>query len=330
MSTNMQYKVGVVGSGAWGTALAMAFQRAQCQVTLWGPNSELAASINSTHENTFRLPGIRLDAGIKATSHFKDIGFADVIILATPAQKLRDVMEKYASQIQSKTPLVLTSKGLEMGSGKLLSEIIAEYLPSNPLAILSGPSFAKDVALGLPTAITLATDNLEWGQHLTRALSSQYFRLYYSCDMIGAQIGGALKNVLAIASGILEGKNFGENARAALITRGLVEIQRLGVTLGASPETFYGLSGMGDLMLSCYSHQSRNMSLGIHLGGGKSMEEAGGSLTEGIYTSSSLMVLARKHAVEMPICEAVDHIVNHGGNIDATIEKLLSRPLKAE
>ncbi|MEB3703087.1 NAD(P)-dependent glycerol-3-phosphate dehydrogenase [Candidatus Bealeia paramacronuclearis] len=325
-----KYTIGVVGAGAWGTALAMAFSRAQCEVTLWSLNSGLVEAIETRHENTFRLPGISLNPLIKATTDFQDLKPLDVLVLATPAQKLREFLENYSADISNSTPLVLTSKGIELGSGKLLTEIIPEYLPQNPIAILSGPSFAMDVAKKLPTAVTLATTHLEWGQALTHAFSSQYFRPYYSADMIGAQMGGALKNVLAIASGILQGKGFGENARAALITRGLVEIQRLGVTLGANPETFYGLSGVGDLMLSCYSEQSRNMSLGIQLGHGKVLSNEESPLTEGVYTAASLMILAKKHQVEMPICEAVDHIVNHNGNIETTIERLLSRPLKAE
>jgi len=329
MKNQKAMKVGVVGSGAWGTALAIAFQRAGCRPLLWGPSSDLAEAINRTHENAYRLPGVALDSEIKATTQFSDLTHMDVIVLVPPAQKIREVLEKYKTFIPEKMPLVIASKGIELGTGELVSEVIKEFLPKNPIAVLSGPSFAIDVAQKHPTAVTLAAENLTLGEALTHAFSSQFFRLYYSPDIIGAQIGGALKNVLALASGILEGKGFGENSRAALITRGLVEIQRLGVTLGAKPETFYGLSGVGDLMLSCYSEQSRNMSYGMKLGRGETLD-GNAPLTEGVYTASSVMILAKKHQVEMPICAAVDAIVNQGADLDDTIEMLLSRPLKSE
>ena len=322
-------KIGVVGSGAWGTALAIAFQRAGCKPLLWGPSSDLAEVINKAHENTYRLPGVALDPEIKATALFSDLAQMDAVVLAPPAQKVREVLEKYKVFVSKTVPLVIASKGIELGTGELISEIVKGFFPENPIAVLSGPSFAFDVAQKYPTAVTLAAEDFELGKRLTHALSSQFFRLYYSSDIIGAQVGGALKNVLALASGILEGKGFGANSRAALITRGLVEIQRLGVALGAKPETFYGLSGVGDLMLSCYSEQSRNMSYGMKLGRGE-VFDGNKPLTEGVFTSSSVMILAKKHQVEMPICAAVDAIVNHGANVDVIIKKLLSRPLKAE
>lgn len=329
MTNQKDFKIGIIGSGAWGTALAIAFQQAGSQVILWGPSAEMADDINTRHENLQRLPGILLDSAIQATDQFSDLAGVDAIVLAPPAQTIREVLKTYQHLISPMVPMVIASKGIELGTGDLTSELLKTYLPQNPVAVLSGPSFAMDVAEKLPTAVTLAAEDLELGQVLTHAFSSQFFRLYYCSDIIGAQVGGALKNVLALASGILEGKGFGTNARAALITRGLVEIQRLGVTLGAKPETFYGLSGVGDLMLSCYSTQSRNMSLGMKLGRGEPLTKSN-LLTEGVYTSASAVILAKKHQIEMPICAAVDAVVNHQADIDETIERLLSRPLRAE
>jgi len=331
--TNSFHHFGIIGAGAWGTALAATLRRAGRDVTIWAHNPDLAASINADHENKKHLAGIAIDPAIKATHDFAAFAKVDVLLFATPAQRLRGIAESIAPHIGHTTPILITSKGIELGTTKMMSDVVAEALPQRPLAILSGPCFAAEVARGLPTALTLAVKDKKLGQQLAEAIATPSFRPYLTDDVVGAELGGAIKNVLAIACGIVTGKNFGDNARAALITRGLAEMIRLGTALGGRAETLMGLSGLGDLVLTCSSPQSRNMSLGIALGQGQSLQAILASRTsvaEGVSTAAAATALATARQVDMPIVVAVDAVLNRQATLDKTITDLLSRPLKAE
>ena len=326
-------KIGIIGAGAWGTALAMAAIRAGNEVVIQAHEPEVAEAINRHHENSIFLPSYELDLGIKATSVMADAVDADVVLLVAPAQHMRGVCDAAAADWPSGVPAIICAKGIEQGSCALMSEVVGEMLPGKPIAVLSGPTFAAEVARDLPTAVTLACDDETMAKVLMETLSTRYFRIYRSRDVIGSQIGGAVKNVLAIACGIVEGRKLGDNTRAALVTRGLAEISRLGMAKGAQAETLAGLSGMGDLTLTCNAVQSRNFSLGVALGSGQRLEDIlseRNSVAEGVFTASSVTDLARRLNVDLPICSAVDGVLNHGANIDATINGLLARPLKAE
>ena len=326
-------KIGIIGAGAWGTALAMVCQRAGNEVIIQAHEKEVVNSINEIHENITFLKNFKLDENIVATSDLSKAIKSDVVLIVTPAQFLRPVCEAASNNWPSGVPAVICSKGIEQDSCALMSEVLGEVLPGKPIAVVSGPAFATEVANNLPTAVTLASDDETLAKVLMETLSTRFFRTYRSRDIIGAQIGGAVKNVLAIACGIVEGRNLGSNARSALITRGLAEITRLGIAKGALAETFYGLSGLGDLTLTCNEMQSRNFSLGFALGKGKQLQdiiEERVSITEGVYTASTLTVLARRLNVELPICSAVDGVLNHSKDIDSTINALLVRPLKLE
>ncbi|MEZ5817382.1 MAG: NAD(P)H-dependent glycerol-3-phosphate dehydrogenase [Hyphomicrobiaceae bacterium] len=325
--------VGVVGAGAWGTALAQTARLAGRDVALWAREAEVADEINSAHRNSIFLPGVALDAGLVATSDLAEIAERDAILLVPPAQHVRATAMALAPLLVPGTPVVICAKGLEQASGKLMGEVLSETLSDAVPAALSGPSFAADVARGLPAALTLATEDAELGQHLAEALGYRNFRLYWSDDVTGVQLGGALKNVLAIAAGIVDGKGLGASAHAALVTRGFAEMRRLGQVLGARPETLSGLSGLGDLVLTCGSVQSRNMSLGRALGQGQKLDDVLGqrrSVAEGVYTAAAVVHLAGEHGVEMPIASAVHAIVTGALDVDTAIEALLSRPFRAE
>jgi len=327
-------KIGILGAGAWGTALAMAAHRAGRDVVLQAFEAEVADSINSNHINAQFLPGISLDPAIRATTSIAEAVTADAVILVAPAQFMRSVCEAAKPNWQTGTPAILCAKGIEQGSFKLLSEVVSEVLgPDVPIAVLSGPTFAIEVARELPTALTMACTDEELGQRLGTALSSLCFRPYYSPDVIGAQLGGAVKNVLAIACGIIEGRGMGDNARAALITRGLAEIARLGAVLQADEHTLMGLSGLGDLTLTCSALQSRNFSLGVALGKGQTLDailHERTAVTEGVFTAAAVVELARRHQVDMPICQAVDAILNLNADLQSIIDGLLRRPLNIE
>ncbi len=327
-------KIGVVGGGAWGTALALAALRAGREALLWAREAEVVESINQSHENKLYLPGIALDPRLKATDDLAALEACQAWLLVTPVQHTRTVCSQIASAVFKKDiPLVLCSKGIEMGTLKFPKTVVEESLPGHPLAVLSGPSFAAEVARDQPTAITLACADETLGKELTYSIGSRTFRPYYSDDMAGAQIGGAIKNVLAVATGITAGCKMGENARAALITRGLAEMMRLGSALGGKAETLMGLSGLGDLTLTCSSMQSRNMSLGFALGEGRKLADILAerkSVAEGVPTAAAAATLARLHGVDMPIVNAVDSILNHGARVDDTVASLLARPFKAE
>ena len=326
-------RIGVIGGGAWGTALAITARRAGCRAMLWAREAEVVAAINAAHENPPFLPGIALDPAIIATGELAAAARADALLLAVPAQHMRRIATALAPHLTPGTPVVICSKGIEEGSGDLLSEVVAASLPEAPLALLSGPTFAAEVARGLPTAVTLATSDAALGGRLIAALGARSFRPYLSDDVIGAEIGGAVKNVLAIACGVVTGRRLGDNARAALITRGLAEMVRLARAKGGRAETLMGLSGLGDLVLTCSSPQSRNHSLGVALGEGRSLAAILAerrSVAEGVTSAAAALALAGRLGVEMPITAAIDAILHRGAAIDDAIAELLSRHFKGE
>jgi glycerol-3-phosphate dehydrogenase (NAD(P)+) len=319
-------RIAVIGAGAWGTALANCAARAGRDVTLWARDPAAVAALTSKRESP-RLPGIRLDDRVAATGAIADTASADVILLVVPAQDLRTAATALAPHVAKGAPVIACAKGIERGTHRLMTEIIAETLPGAVPAILSGPSFAADVARGLPTAVTLACTDEQTAAALARALGSQTFRPYHTTDVRGVEIGGAAKNVLAIAAGIVQGRKLGASATAALVTRGFAELVRFGRALGARAETLTGLSGLGDLILTCSSPQSRNFSLGIALGEGRTPE---GKLAEGAFTARALVELANEKQVEMPIAIAVAAVLDGKLSVDQAIESLLTRPFRAE
>lgn len=327
-------RIGVIGAGAWGTALAMTALRAGRDVTLWAREPAVAQAITETHANPDYLPGIPLDPRLHASTEPLAALRADAILLVVPAQHLRATCATLAGDWPEGVPAVICAKGIERDSGALMSEVVAEELPAGtPVAVLSGPTFAAEVARGQPTAVTIACADVALAERLVAALGTRTFRPYSSPDVTGAEVGGAVKNVLAIACGIVDGRGLGDNARAALITRGLTEITRLGVARGGLAETFMGLSGMGDLILTATSMQSRNFSLGHALGQGRSLGEILGgrkAVTEGVFTASAVCALAARLDVDMPLCGAVNALLNQGADLDRVIDGLLTRPFRAE
>ena len=321
-------KVGIIGGGAWGTALAIVAARAGRSVTLYARDPATVAAINQSHQNTTRLPGIALDLAIVATSEVAVAAATDIVLLAVPAQMVRAAATLVAPWLAAHAPLVVCAKGLERGTDKRLTEVVAEVAPSATPAVLSGPSFAADVARGLPTAVTIAAKDEALALALCHALGGPTFRPYAETDVIGVEIGGAVKNVLAIAAGIVSGRNLGASALAALIARGFAELRRLGDSLGARPETLMGLSGLGDLVLTCSGPQSRNFAYGMSLGAGAVGRPH--PLAEGIETAAVARDLARHRAILMPIVEAVAAILEGALGVDAAIESLMTRPFKRE
>jgi glycerol-3-phosphate dehydrogenase (NAD(P)+) len=319
--------VAVIGAGAWGTALASVAARAGREVTLYARNASHAGRIAWTRENP-RLPGIKLDGEIAVTPDLAKASRADIILVATPAQHLRGAVDGLAPHLQEQTPVIACAKGIEHGTHKFMTDVIAESAPHARPAILSGPSFADDVARRLPTAVTLAAKDEALASDLVQALGSATFRPYHTTDVRGVEIGGAAKNVLAIAAGIVVGKELGASALAALTTRGFSELARLGRALGARAETMVGLSGLGDLILTCSSPQSRNFALGLALGRGE--RPPTGKLAEGEFTAPVLIELAASQGIELPVSMAVAAILSKKLTIDAAIEGLLTRPFKAE
>lgn len=322
----------VVGAGAWGTALANLAARAGANVTLWARDPAHAAEMAATGVNARRLPGVPLAPTIFPTADLGAVAMAEILLLAVPTQALRSAAQVLVPFAPRGAPVVICAKGIERGSGLFPSQIIGEILPDNPPAILSGPSFAADVAKGLPTAVTLAAEDSAQAADLAQALAAPWFRLYHSTDIRGVEIGGAAKNVLAIANGIAAGRRLGASAGAALIARGFAELTRFGQAFGADPATLMGLSGLGDLVLTCSSEQSRNFSFGFALGRGASVAaaSAGGKLAEGVFTCGILVDLAHKKSIDMPISAAVEAVLAEEIEIDAAIEALLNRPAKAE
>jgi glycerol-3-phosphate dehydrogenase (NAD(P)+) len=323
-------RIAVLGGGAWGTALALTCARAGRQVMLWEQEPDNAASLEQKRESRF-LPGVRLDNGIKVTRDLAETASSNAILVVVPAQAMRSVITSLAKSNAARTPLIACAKGIEHGTHKFMTEIIAECAPKALPAILSGPSFAADVARGLPTAVTIAATDAKVALDLAHALNAGTFRPYHSTDVRGVELGGATKNVLAIAAGIVTGKGLGASALAALTTRGFAELVRFGKACGAKTETMMGLSGLGDLILTCGTPQSRNFSCGVALGKGEKPETAAhGKLAEGVFTAPVLLEMAREKNVEMPISAAVAAVLAGKMRVDEAIESLLTRPLKSE
>ncbi len=326
-------RVAVLGGGSWGTALAQAVSQANHEVVLWARDQGLVDEINAGHENPRYLPGMPLDPGIRATGDLASAAACEILLLVVPAQHLRALAERLAAVLPKDRPLVICSKGIERGSGALMSEVLAEVLPGQPLAVLSGPTFAAEVARGLPCAVTLACTEQSVGLPLLNTLGGRRFRPYLSDDVTGVEVGGAVKNVIAIACGIVIGRGLGENARAALITRGLAEVVRLNRAKGGRAETSMGLSGLGDLTLTCCGPQSRNYSLGVALGEGRALTDVLGerhTVAEGVFTAEAVSALAARLGVDMPICEAVHAVLHLGADLGVTIAGLLARPFRSE
>jgi glycerol-3-phosphate dehydrogenase (NAD(P)+) len=327
--------IAVIGAGAWGTALAQILSEAGRQVTLYAREPKLAEALNKTHENAVYLPGAKLSAALRATADPKEaVAGAGLVLLATPAQYVRDTLKKFLPFFPRGVPLIQTAKGIEISTGFLMSEVAAEVAKGHPYAVLSGPSFATESVKGLPTAVTLATaadeaTALLWAE----SIRGKAFRPYVSQDPVGVEIAGALKNVIAIACGMVEGMHLGENAKMAVMTRGLAETRRLGVKRGAKPETFLGLAGVGDLALTCSSMTSRNFSLGFGLGEGRSLAEimAGRrSVAEGVTTAKAVASDAARHGVDMPISLTVQAVLSGQASVKDVAAGLLSRSLKQE
>jgi glycerol-3-phosphate dehydrogenase (NAD(P)+) len=324
--------IAVVGAGAWGTALAIVAAGNASKVLLWARESEIVEQLASDRENTLFLPGVRVPENIQATTDMALVRDAEAVLLVAPAQHVRSTLGRLRGIVPPKIPVVLCAKGIETGSGLLLDEILAEVLPDAEPAILSGPSFARDVARKLPTAVTIAAQE-SVAVRLQESLSQNWFRPYVSEDVVGVALGGAAKNVYAIACGMVEGAGLGESARAATISRGFAELLRLGAALGARSETLMGLSGFGDLVLTATSISSRNFSLGVALGKGAALAEitgAGHPLAEGAATAPALVARARRHGVELPIAEGVAAVLAGKLAVQEAAERLLSRPLKPE
>ena len=324
-------RLAVIGAGAWGTALAIVARQAGRNVVLIARDPETAAAIAASRLNARLLPGVRLDDGIEVTAASDTAAGADAVLIATPAQSIRTVAGALAPILDDRRPVVLCAKGIELETGLLPGEVLAEVASRALPAVLSGPTFAAEVARGLPTAVTLACADSDVSGALVDALGSPTFRPYATEDVVGAEVGGAVKNVAAIACGIVAGRGLGENARAALMTRALAEIARLGAALGADARTLMGLAGLGDLTLSCTSARSRNYAFGEAVGRGKSITTARGSaLTEGVFTAQAVLIRAARAGVEMPICAAVNAVLHGDADLDATITQLLSRPFRRE
>ena len=325
--------IGVLGAGAWGTALAATAARAGRQVIIQAHEAEVADAINRDHVNPLYLPDVMLDPAIRATTDPVEAVAADAVLAVVPAQHMRSVLRQTAQFWRRGVPAIICAKGVEHGTCALMSEVVEATLPQAIVAVLSGPSFAIEVAREMPTAVTLACADAAARDVLPQALGTTGFRIYSSDDVIGAELGGAVKNVLAIACGIVAGRGMGDNARAALITRGLAEMARLAAAMGARPETLTGLSGVGDLVLTCSALQSRNFSLGAALGRGERLTDvlsARTSVAEGVYSAAAVTEMARREGVVMPICFAVDSVLNEGADLDAAIAGLLARPFRPE
>ena len=330
----MTYRTaGVIGAGAWGTALAQICVRGGLDTTLWAREPEVVESIRERRENGLFLPGVALDPALKVTGDMAGLAACDFILAVAPAQHTRAALTAFAPHARPGIPIVLCSKGVERGSLKLMTDVLAETIPQATRAVLSGPSFAGEAARGLPVAVTLACPDSEVGQRLAEALAGPSFRPYLAEDLIGAEVGGALKNVLAIACGISEGRELGRSAHAALITRGFAEMVRVAEAMGGRAETVGGLCGLGDLVLTCSSPQSRNMSVGLALGRGMTLAEALSgklSVAEGVESAPAVKDLVERLGVDAPICLTVAAILRGELGVDEALARLLSRPLKSE
>jgi glycerol-3-phosphate dehydrogenase (NAD(P)+) len=324
-------RIGIIGAGAWGTALAQVLHRTGRDIVIWAREPQLITAINRDHENKLFLPSVALDPTIRAEADVAAVARnAETLLLAVPAQYLRTICRALTG---ASVPVVICTKGIETGTGALMSEIVAGEMPKAVTVVLSGPTFAAEVARGLPSAVTLAAQDRVMGRQLVDALGTRTFRPYLGDDVVGAEIGGAVKNVMAIACGIVEGRSLGHNARAALVTRGLAEMVRLAVAKGGRAETLMGLSGLGDLVLTCTAGQSRNYSLGVAIGQGRTLAEVLAervTVAEGVDSAAATATLARRLGIDMPITAAVDAILHGGAPIDHAIAVLLARPFKSE
>lgn len=323
-------KLGVIGGGAWGTALAQVVSAGGRETLLWALEPEVVESVNARRENAAFLPGVPLNESIAATADLTELDGCEALLVVTPAQHMRAVLERLSA---CDKPLVLCSKGIEERTGELLHQVAKDTCPAAPIAVLSGPTFAHEVAKGLPTAVTLAAEDLGLAERLRDRIARPAFRIYVSDDVAGAEIGGAVKNVLAIACGVVEGKGLGHNARAALIARGFAEMRRFALACGAQRETLAGLSGLGDLVLTCSSTSSRNYSLGIGIGEGTAPAELLSNrrtIAEGAFTAPVLARISRERGIDMPIVTAVDALIAGRANVEQVLDELLSRPPRAE
>ena len=323
-------RIAVIGGGAWGTALAQVAAHGGQETLLWAMEDDVVAAVNRLHENPIYLKGIKLDPAIRATQSIRDLAGCDAWLVVTPAQHMRSVLERTPCP---GIPLVLCSKGIEEATGQMLHQVATEVCPASPVAVLSGPTFAHEVAAGMPTAVTLACADPDLGERLRQRIALPHFRAYLSDDLAGAEVGGSVKNVLAIACGVVEGRGLGQNARAALIARGFAEMTRFGLAMGARRETLAGLSGLGDLVLTCSSSSSRNFSLGKAIGEGRDPNELmrdRRTVAEGAHTAPVLARIAAERGVEMPIIGAVDALLAKKMSVDAVLEALLSRPPRPE
>jgi len=323
-------KLGIIGGGAWGTALAQVASAGERETLLWALEPDVVEAVNGRHENPVFLAGVPLNRAIRATSNLTELDGCDAWLIVTPAQHMRAVLEDTP---RCDKPLILCSKGIEEASGELLHRVARQVCPNAPVAVLSGPTFAHEVAKGLPTAVTLAAEDAALAKQLRDRIAQPTFRIYVSDDVAGAEIGGAVKNVLAIACGVVEGRGLGQNARAALVGRGFAEMTRFGVAFGARRETLAGLSGLGDLVLTCSSTSSRNYSLGLGIGEGRSAAELmanSKTVAEGAFTAPVLARLARDKGIDMPIVDAVDALITGRANVDQALDALLTRPPRAE
>jgi len=333
MNIEQIQNISVIGAGAWGTALAQTLASTDKQVTLWTRAKSHADEINSYNENKKYLEGFSLNHNIKATSETKTALQNNVLLMVTPTQTYRYTLKSFGERLTNDHILILCSKGVEHGTASLLSEITEQEKPNLRYAILSGPNFAIDVVAGKPAGTTLACKDMKLSEALQNLIAAPYFRPYITDDVIGTQIAGAIKNVIAIACGIANGMNMGDSARASLVTRGLAEIARLGEAMGAQKETFLGMCGIGDMMLTCSSETSRNFSLGVALGHGNTLQDilkSRKTVTEGVHTAQSAMLLSERYNVDMPICDSINQCLNHDMPLKDVLENMLNRPLKPE
>ena len=333
MDIEQTKNISVIGAGAWGTALAQTLATTGKDVTLWTRAQSHADAINAENENKSYLEGFKLDKRIKATSNHEKALKNNVLLMVTPTQTYRNILKSFDEYLTENHILILCSKGVEHGTASLLSEITEEEQPNVRYAILSGPNFAIDVVAGKPAGTTLACKDMELGESLQNLIAATHFRPYITDDVIGTQIAGAIKNVIAIACGIANGMSMGDSARASLVTRGLAEIARLGEAMGAEKETFLGMCGIGDMMLTCSSETSRNFSLGVALGRGNTLQDilkSRKTVTEGVHTAQSAMLLAERYNVDMPICDSINQCLNHDMSLTDVLENMLNRPLKPE
>ena len=330
----MRYtKIAVIGGGAWGTALAHVLSLGGLDVTIWTHEDDTAREIQHHRSNSVFLPGVSLAQDLKAVTQFDVLSDSDLCLLVPPAQHLGTLAAELKDHLAAEVPWVICSKGIEQASGRLLGDVLGDAVPGATIAALSGPSFASDVARGLPAALTVACADETIGENIARSLGSRSMRLYWTGDIVGVQLGGAIKNVLAIAAGIVDGKQLGASAHAALVTRGFAEMNRFASAFNAEPRTMAGLAGLGDLLLTCGSPQSRNMSLGRALGQGQTLDgilAQRRAVTEGVYTAAAMVKVADNMHIDVPIARAVHAIVEGRISVDDAIEDLMTRPIKPE